>query len=38
MVWKGKPAYVTTGSRDRTYLCAIVIIILIILIIIGVIA
>ena len=21
MVWKGKPASVTTGSRDRTFMC-----------------
>ena len=29
MVWKGKPASVTTGSRDRTKLCAEIIIIII---------
>ena len=33
MVWKGKPASVTTGSRDRTKLCAEIIIIIIIIII-----
>ena len=33
MVWKGKPASVTTGSRDRTYLCPEIIIVIIIIII-----
>ena len=28
MVWKGKPASVTTGSRDRTYYVEIIIIII----------
>ena len=31
MVWKGKPASVTTGSRDRTYVCAEIILIIIII-------
>ena len=33
MVRKGKPASVTTGSKDRTYLCPEIIIVIIIIII-----